>query len=273
MATATLYVKSGASIIPLELGTGGGSGGGSTSIEVETHTVETTPTTAQSYAIGTCAAVLVFVNSVFGVEGVTYGITSGTTLQFADILPEGTEIVIVKFKTAGTVNPTPSFSIDSALSDTSTNAVQNKIVKAGIDDTFEKAVKAAVLLAHPVGSYYWSENPTNPSELFGGTWETIENRFVFAAGNKTVGSTGGEESHTLTSSEMPSHTHNMKFVLFNGASGSGIKYGSAWNNGSWGIANSQNADQVTMYNENAGGGQAHNNMPPYVVAYCWKRTA
>lgn len=54
-------------------------------------------------------------------------------LQFTDVLPVGSEVVIVKFKTAGSVTPTPTYAIDSALSATSTNAVQNKIVKAAID--------------------------------------------------------------------------------------------------------------------------------------------
>lgn len=115
------------------------SGGGSTTIEAETHTITESATSAQSYDIGTCAYVMVFVNSVLGVDGVTYGITSGTTLQFTDILPVGTEVVIVKFKTAGSVAQTPTYAIDSALSATSTNAVQNKVVKAAIDAKADEA--------------------------------------------------------------------------------------------------------------------------------------
>ena len=82
---------------------------------------------------------MVFVNSVLGVDGVTYGITGGTTLQFTDVLPVGSEVVIVKFKTAGSVTPTPTYAIDSALSATSTNAVQNKVVKAAIDGKADEA--------------------------------------------------------------------------------------------------------------------------------------
>ena len=115
------------------------SGGGSTTIEAETHTITESATSAQSYDIRTCAYVMVFVNSVLGVDGVTYGITSGTTLQFTDILPVGTEVVIVKFKTAGSVAQTPTYAIDSALSATSTNAVQNKVVKAAIDAKADEA--------------------------------------------------------------------------------------------------------------------------------------
>lgn len=47
--------------------------------------------------------------------------------------------------------------------------------------------------AHPVGSYYWSSDSTNPSKLFGGTWEQVTDKFVLAAGNTyKVGAVGGE---------------------------------------------------------------------------------
>ena len=73
-----------------------------------------------------------------------------------------------------------------------------------IDDT----LKGMINLIYPVGSYYWSSNATNPGTLFGvGTWEQIKDKFVYAAGSKTVGSTGGEETHKLTTGEMPSHQH------------------------------------------------------------------
>lgn len=130
--TDSLYVKTASGILPIAIeGTGGG--GGTTSIEAETHSITETATSAQSFSIGTCAYVMVFVNSVLGVDGVTYGITGGTTLQFTDVLPVGTEVVIVKFKSAGSVIQTPTYAIDSALSATSANAVQNKVVKAAID--------------------------------------------------------------------------------------------------------------------------------------------
>ena len=115
------------------------SGAEGTEIIAETHTITEAATSAQSYSIGNCAYVMVFVNSVLGVDGVTYGITGGTTLQFTDVIPVGSEVVIVKFKTAGSVTPTPTYAIDSALSATSTNAVQNKVVKAAIDGKADEA--------------------------------------------------------------------------------------------------------------------------------------
>lgn len=64
-------------------------------------------------------------------------------------------------------------------------------------------------LIYPVGSIYMSVNTTSPSVLFGGVWEQIQGRFLLASDtNNPVGTTGGEATHTLTTAEMPSHTHS-----------------------------------------------------------------
>ena len=61
---------------------------------------------------------------------------------------------------------------------------------------------------YPVGAIYMSVNSTNPKALFGGTWVQIKDRFLLAAGTiYKAGATGGEATHTLTESEMPSHKH------------------------------------------------------------------
>lgn len=128
--TDALYVKTSTGLVKVNVGE---AQSGVTQIETSTYSITETATTAQSYQLGIFAHVLVFVNSVLAVDGVTYGITGGTVLQFTDILPIGTEITVIKFITDGSVCPTPSFAIDSALSDTSENAVQNKVIKAAID--------------------------------------------------------------------------------------------------------------------------------------------
>lgn len=61
---------------------------------------------------------------------------------------------------------------------------------------------------YPVGSIYISVDETSPSFYFGGEWEKIEGKFLLGSSSShAVGSTGGEESHTLTLDEIPSHTH------------------------------------------------------------------
>ena len=61
---------------------------------------------------------------------------------------------------------------------------------------------------HPVGSYYISDKADNPSTFIGGTWELLKDVMLIGAGNKyTAGSTGGNDTHSLTKDEMPSHNH------------------------------------------------------------------
>ncbi len=62
---------------------------------------------------------------------------------------------------------------------------------------------------YPVGSIYMSVNPTNPSDIFGGTWEQIEDCFLYGAGTKKAGSKGGNSSITLTVNHLPTHSHNV----------------------------------------------------------------
>lgn len=137
---------------------------------------------------------------------------------------------------------------------------------------------------YPVGSIYMSMNATDPSVLFGGTWERIKDRFVLAAGDSYAsGATGGEATHTLTVDEMPSHKHGENMPA-QGYEGWGEVTTSDYN-----VAIKYNGDgnyfgpgtklhlattgSCGTYTGSVGGGAAHNNMPPYLVAYMWYRVA
>lgn len=123
--------------------------------------------------------------------------------------------------------------------------------------------------AYPVGAIYMSVNSTSPSTLFGGTWERLKDRFLLGAGDTyTAGDTGGEAAHTLTESEMPSHDHPITtgYDAATSASG-GTSYLVA------GFSGTAHPVNMPFRIGNRGGGQAHNNMPPYLVVYMWKRTA
>ena len=117
---------------------------------------------------------------------------------------------------------------------------------------------------YPVGSIYLSVNSTNPGTIFGGTWEQIKDRFLLACGSTySNGSTGGEANHKLTINEMPSHNHGFQ-------SGRWFWAESA---GGGEIINSQSETSYAFKRgtDNTGGSQAHNNMPPYLAVYIWKR--
>lgn len=115
---------------------------------------------------------------------------------------------------------------------------------------------------YPVGSIYMSVNNVSPANLFGGTWVQIKDTFLLAAGNKyAAGSIGGEAEHTLTINEIPSHSHKI--------------YSRNW----WAVSSSSESQvagnavsEMNQDSKSTGGGKAHNNMPPYLTVYMWKRT-
>lgn len=120
-------------------------------------------------------------------------------------------------------------------------------------------------LIYPVGAIYMSVNDINPNVLFGGRWEQLKDRFLLGSGDVYEnGSTGGEATHTLTVNEMPSHRHS-RMTQPQGFAERDTKKSDIISPAS-GTAN-----KVTKYSDYTGGGQAHNNMPPYFVVYMWKR--
>ena len=127
---------------------------------------------------------------------------------------------------------------------------------------------------YPVGSIYMSVNNINPSNFFGGTWEQIKDRFLLACGSTySNGATGGEAQHTLTINEMPSHNHN---VVMNDTSKDWyemcrITTGAGYQAG--GLTKGYAIGTGYFYISNTGENQPHNNMPPYLAVYVWKRIA
>ena len=141
--------------------------------------------------------------------------------------------------------------------------------------------RTPVDLIYPVGSIYMSVNATNPKNLFGGTWEQIKGRFLLGMSSSySAGSTGGEATHTLTEAEMPSHKGHLS---------AGIVGTTPYEKGNYkGFLNSSTmtaygdigrgwnvhaGNEMHPASEAVGGGQPHNNMPPYLAVYIWKRTA
>lgn len=89
----------------------------------------------------------------------------------------------------------------------SAESLKNEMQQS-LDTAIEQAISAISLKLHPIGSYFISDKEDNPGSLFGGTWESVRDVMLIGAGNKYVaGSTGGNDTHTLSKDEMPSHNH------------------------------------------------------------------
>ena len=141
-------------------------------------------------------------------------------------------------------------------------AEKSNTLQIGLDVEFIGKVKGAIFDAiYPVGSIYLAYNHTNPAKLFGGTWVRINNAFLWAVdADGAIGKTGGASEVTLTVEQIPSHNHGYvysqnakttKDKAWYSTSGSSLAYGPV----------------------STGGGQAHNNMPPYIQVAAWRRTA
>lgn len=177
------------------------------------------------------------------------------------------------------------------------------ITKANIGlGNVDNISKANLLLAvYPVGCYYWSSDPTDPSKLFGGTWTRIKDRFVYAHGDSgSVGDTGG--SKTITANNLPEHTHSAGTYYMPSHSHDWTQFYDNANPDGWADRDGGSEVRRYMHRSNLNGdrktdvfgvstsstggssskigGTSGNNtttksdfLPPYITAYCWRRTA
>ena len=215
--------------------------------------------------------------------------------------------------------------VDSGLSSSSTNPVQNKAISSALgkklnlsggtmtgalttkgikltsgtdyganlpsnpatNQLFFQTIGSNFILdnVYPVGSIYMNVNSTNPGTLFGGTWEQIQGKFLLGMSSSyPAGSQGGEAEHTLTTSEIPFHNHdigqegNSGMILPTSVAvddSSHSQYVTTLEGGRSGWYKSSVAwgGEIATGNQTSPNGQAHNNMPPYLSVYIWKRTA
>lgn len=202
---------------------------------------------------------------------------------------------------SGTTAPTPKF-VGQQYYDTANKKLYicTAIADDGtgtwtdiFSDMVAAAKKEALSEAHPVGSYYFSDKPTNPGTLFGGTWEALPagyglvaqgtataedgSTLTFTAGNKY-----GEFKHQLTVGELP-NIRNMivwsdygsgpnNCCLGHSTDGSGNTSINTYGVGPVNGMNSGARDH-TFYVSLPGENKAHNNIAPSISTYIWCRTA
>ena len=154
--------------------------------------------------------------------------------------------------------------------------------------------KSLLDLVYPVGAVYMSLSSTSPATLFGGTWTAISGRFLIAA-NATyaAASTGGAASHTLTTEQLPAHSHRVYGStdatsvghdhgipnIKSGQSGEYGAYAESWGYGSGERDLTTNYVDIThihyvdITSQTTGGGTSFSLLPPYMAVYMWRRTA
>ena len=194
---------------------------------------------------------------------------------------------------SGTTAPTPKF-VGQQYYDTANKKLYicTAIADDGtgtwtdiFSDMIAAAKKEALSEAHPVGSYYFSDKPTNPGTLFGGTWEALPAGYGLVAQGTataedgstltfTAGQKSGEFKHQLTVGELAKHSHE---------NGNWIWAVSCnFNTGNYSISDATNGnampyasgkDLQKVYSVNAGDNQYHNNIASCVAVYLWHRTA
>ena len=103
--------------------------------------------------------------------------------------------------------------VDDSLSTTSTNPVQNKVITGALNGKANSShthlssdVTDLIDIIYPIGSIYMSVNSVNPSTLFGGTWEQIQDKFLLASGSTySNGATGGSANAVVVG-----HSHGIE---------------------------------------------------------------
>ncbi len=136
-----------------------------------------------------------------------------------------------------------------------------------------------------IGDIYITMREGNPNTIWKGTqWEQIEQGVVLLSqgSNYPLGSKGGEATHTLTVSELPKHKHHYgRPVMIWTAGNNRNEYGKdtppvSGNIGTLGDDGGYYSDRLInqcQYVNDLGGNMPHNNLPPYISVYLWKRTS
>lgn len=151
-----------------------------------------------------------------------------------------------------------------------------------LKDLIEDTRKKTLLAAHPVGSYYFSDDPTNPSTLFGGTWKAVDpGRALVAQGTVTAedgeilefkaGNTYGEFKHQLTVGELPSISVKIPTAAYVTKA---IDPQQRWSVTVVCVPNNDTfSGQYILPSLDGADNQHHNNISPAVAIYLWRRTA
>lgn len=218
------------------------------------------------------------------------GLRSLITLVKSDILKNKNDITALNTNLNQTNSNVSSINSNITTIQNNINTINSSIEE--INNTISNIGGGGVSpsdvlnIVYPVGSIYMSTSDVSPATFIGGLWEQLKDTFLLACGDTySNGSTGGEAEHTLTVDEMPSHSHDastdsagahthsvtIPHTRRDVAAGSGPTIVDDNSNTTFNTSSSGDHSHTVTIN-NTGSGQAHNNMPPYLAVYVWKRT-
>lgn len=137
---------------------------------------------------------------------------------------------------------------------------------------YQQVLAAVVERDHPVGSLYISENATSPAELYGGTWERIEDCTIWGASDT-------HPAGTTVEAGLPSIYGQINGVLFSSKQPTAQGIFSTTIADGWVLANGSSSGNTPIYANNV---RAVNNsiygnsatvQPPAYCMYIWRRVA
>ena len=170
-------------------------------------------------------------------------------------------------------------------------AKQKVAYEQAISTAVSAAQTKAKLDAHPVGSYYWSDDSTSPATLFGGTWEALPAGYTliaqgsgsdsFGSYTYTAGQKYGERKHQLTTDEMPSISGTIgsrngdQGGIFERPATGCFSYQDPEKGRTYEALGDGSGNWVTYHTAKLSFGKntPHANIQPSTAAYCWRRTA
>lgn len=209
------------------------------------------------------------ITSYAAISGNTFSITNqliGSNFSYEDSY-EFRVVAQDKVVTDDSVSSNRTVTEGVALFDIGKNDVLFKGIK--LLEYIESKVKLNVDLFYPVGSIYLSVNSTNPSQLFGGTWEQ------WGKGRVPVGvDTSQEEFKTVEKLGGSKYLqrHNHKIYAGYGQNGSygqdSFEFRQAINNRDYYNSATGGIEFISQSGDGDSG-----NLQPYITCYMWKRTA
>lgn len=166
-----------------------------------------------------------------------------------------------------------------ALNENADIANINKVT-AGDMNEIKQVVNSLANLFFPIKKVVIFNDNDDHSNYLGFTWERIASGKMLVGIDSadtdfnTIGKTGGEKEHTLTINEMPAHSHKLQGntnIVFDESSTYPYLLASAKRGYTIGDSVVFGSDYTINDTTTKGGGQSHNNMPPYQVVALWQR--